>query len=57
MTTIHGEDGIEDFVGGEEVKMDRSKSMKRSAIVQIGNAQQVYYLRIEARVTEFRNPD
>ena len=44
MTTFHGEDGIDDFDGGEEVKMDRSRSMKRSAIVQIGNAQQVFFL-------------
>ena len=44
MTTFHGEDGIDDFAGGEEVKVDRSRSMKRSAIVQIGNAQQVFYL-------------
>ena len=44
MTTFHGEDGIDDFAGGGEVKMDRSRSMKCSAIVQIGNAQQVCYL-------------
>ena len=40
MTTFHGEDGIDAFTGGEW-KMDRSRSMKSSAIVQIGNAQQV----------------
>ena len=44
MTTFHGEDGIDDFAGGGEFKMDRSRSMKCSAIVQIGNAQQVCYL-------------
>ena len=40
MTTLHGEDGNNEFAGGEW-GMGRSKSMKRSAIVQIGNAQQV----------------
>ena len=42
MTTFHGEDGIDEFAGGGEWDMDRSRSMKRSAIVQIGNAQQVW---------------
>ena len=41
MTTFHGEDTIDEFAGGGEWGMGRSKSMKRSAIVQIGNAQQV----------------
>ena len=44
ISTFHGEDGIDDFAGGWEVKMDGSRSMKCSAIVQIGNAQQVCYL-------------
>ena len=44
LETFH-EDGTDDFVEGED-KMDKSRSIKSSAIIRIGNAQQVGHFEV-----------